>query len=201
MKYFKIILILTFTLIIFSCKNENKDDKFNENDLKIDVKKDTNKNDEKVNPEAKNRYIDDTAVIFFMPSPKERRELIKFYGMYDQYRFMDIFSHFIDLANTAKNLLSSRKIPVEITYAKRFIFPTQTDTVIYDTDLEDQLMGYILADGVNPPLVRNGVAKRNQLSNDLRNYFNLINFKIKDESEPETEKIPQDSTISNEGGK
>lgn len=184
---------------MFSCKREDKNDKFNENDLKMDVKKDTSKNDDAVNPDAKIRYIEDTMVIFFMPSPKERQELLKFYGMYDQYQFMDIFSNFIDLANTAKSILSSRKIPVEITYAKRFIFPTQTDTVIYDTSLEDQIMGYILADGVNPPLVKNGVTKRNQLSNDLRNYFNLVNFSILEEPE-NIEEQPDESKNPDGGG-
>ncbi len=180
----KLFLILFIFILFFSCKKErnNKNNNFRDS-MKVELK-DTTANklnlDENKASSPQVMFVRDTEVLFFLPSPKQRQELVKFYGMYDQYRFRDIFSNFIDLSNTAKNVLRKRGIPVEITYSKRFIFPLDSDTVVYDVNLEDQIMGYILADGQNPPLIKNGVSKKNQLSKDLRNYFNLSNFKISD---------------------
>ena len=181
----KIFFVLFSLILLFSCRkeqNNNNNNSFRDS-MKVELK-DTIRNriDSIDNNPSVSRvmFVRDTEVLFFLPAPKQRQELVKFYGMYDQYRFRDIFSNFIDLSNTAKNVLRKRGIPVKITYSKRFIFPLDSDTVVYDVNLEDQIMGYILADGQNPPLIKNGVSKRNQLSKDLRNYFNLSNFKISD---------------------
>jgi len=187
-------LLLVFSL--FSCKKGNENNTISQDSLilKVDnIQEGNNTSDNNASdPKTKIRTIVDTQVYFFLPSPKERQELIKFYGMYNQYQFRDIFSNFIELSNTAKRLLIARDINVEITYAKRFIFPLDGDTIIYDINLEDQILGYILADGVNPPLIKNGVTKKDQLSKDLRNYFNLVGFRILND-EPETDSNSVDS--------
>lgn len=189
-------LTLLLMISLFSCKKDSKKNVQSQDSLALIVddisEGQTSLNNNTSEPKTKIRTIIDTQVYFFLPSPKERQDLIKFYGMYNQYQFRDIFSNFIDLSNTAKSLLITRDINVEITYAKRFIFPLDGDTIIYDVELEDQILGYILADGINPPLIKNGVTKKDQLSKDLRNYFNLVGFRILND-EPETDSNSVDS--------
>jgi len=124
------------------------------------------------------RIVSDTQILFFMPSPKERQEIQKFYGTYSQYEFLDMFNNFVALTNNVKRAMRTSNIEVEVTYAKKFTFPMQDDTLVYDLEFEGQMLGIILSDGVNYPLIKNGVQKTKDVSNDIRNYFNLSNFSI-----------------------
>jgi hypothetical protein len=179
----KYLILFSILILIFSqCKKKQHEQNTNINDsLKISINDSSyadSANSEDIIGKEKEKIVTDTQVIFFLPSPQSRQELIKFYGTYNQYEFQNIFSNFIDLSRSVKYALKSKKIPVEITYAKRFVFPLDSDTLVYDLEQEDQIMGYILFDGVNPPLIKNGLQKRKQVSNDLRNYFNLAKFKL-----------------------
>ena len=179
MKFRLLIIILSGFILTFSCKNDNTKNGIIDS-LKVDII-DTDDSLNIIDSESdKTRIIADTQVLFFMPSPQEKQKLIKFYGTYNQYEFQAIFNNFSILSKNIKKALQKQAITVEVTYAKKFIFLTTDDTLIYDLKLENQFMGYILADGVNTPLIRNGVPRTKDVSNDIRNYYNIVNFNIFD---------------------
>jgi len=194
-------LLIVFSLTV-SCGHSDPDgDNTPEDNFKIKVDsiaaKDSTNPDGAVDEDV--RIISDTQVLFFMPSPAERRELINYYGAYNQYEYQTIFNSFIDLSKTVKSGLSGRGIKVEVTYAKKFIFPTEQDTIVYDLTLEDQVLGFIIADGINPPIIRNGVQSTRDVSNDLRNYFNLKNFSLYGDNDIE-ENIENDDVGNDDTG-
>lgn len=165
-------------LMLFSCKNDS-DELHSIDSLKIVIEDSSSvvKVDEELD-EA--RIVADTQILFFMPSPEKKKDIVKFYGLYNQYEFQTVFSNFSNLANSVKSAMYSHDIKVEVTYATKFIFPIENDTLIYDLELEDQILGYILTDGKNMPLIKNGVQLTKDVSNDIRNYYNLANFSIYD---------------------
>jgi hypothetical protein len=177
MKNIKYFTFIIFIIIYISCKRDINSTK-DIDSLKLHkvdtIKKHLNAKENTI----KEVTITDTIVVFFYPSNKQRQELIKYYGMYDQYDFIALFNNFTILAEDTKNSLKKHKIITDISHANRFIFPTAIDTFIYDINFEDQIMGYILADGVNYPLIKNGVQLPKDISLDIRNYFNLKNFSI-----------------------
>lgn len=179
MKTIKIftLLFVTFAISLYSCKSDKNLE--NNSDSLIVTIVDTLTVDTISNIDVvTERTITDTIVLFFMPSPQERQELLKFYGTYSQYEFQAIFNNFTNLSRSVKNAMWSIGITVEVTYAKKFVFPMQTDTMTYDLENENQLFGYILSDGVNYPLIKNGVQRTKDVSNDIRNFYNISNFSI-----------------------
>ncbi len=174
----KIFIFSFLAVFVFAaCKKEKKTAVIQEDSLKV-MLKDTVSADDVENYDSV-QVLTDTNVIFFLPSPKERRELIELYGNGQEYNFTVMFNNFLNLEQSVKRSLSSKKIPVDISYAKRFVcIMSDTDTMIYDLKIEDQIMGYLFFDGVNNPLIKNGVQTRKQTSDDIRNYFNIPNFKL-----------------------
>jgi len=175
-KYF-IFLFIIFA--IFSCKKETKTENDFFNDSIHTQITDTSTNTTTKQENDKNVFtIKDTSVIFFMPSSQEQKELTKIYGTYDQYQMNIVYKNFINLKNLVKRSLSRRGIGVQMSYAKKFIIPMTDDTLVYDLNIEDQIMGYILFDGENMPVIKNGVQTKKQVTLDIRNYFNLKNFNL-----------------------
>ncbi|MBN2662776.1 MAG: hypothetical protein JXR68_03930 [Bacteroidales bacterium] len=168
--------LILFLLIFYSCKNDNEESD-NMDSLKITIIDSTTIDSSNITVSSE-RIVADTQILFFMPSPKERQDFIKFYGVYSQYEFQTMFTNFGNLSNSVKSAMRTSGIPVEVTYAKKFIFPLSDDTLIYDLSIEGQMLGFILSDGINYPLIRNGVQKTRDVSNDIRNYFNISNFSI-----------------------
>ncbi len=177
-RYFFIILTVVVFFLLSNCKEDTDDNRLSTDSIKVDLSDTTVVDTSGIVTDIDERVIVDTQVVFFLPSPRERMQMVKFYGTYDQYDFQAVFNNFLNLSQVVRSNLRSRGIPVEITYAKRFVFPMQDDTLVYDLEKEDQMMGYILADGINMPMIKNGVQKRKQVSNDIRNYFNLKNFNL-----------------------
>ena len=173
----KICLILfgSIFLLLSSCTNDLENTNIIDS-IKINID-DTSATiiNESQKPEL---VVTDTVVLFFTPSTERKRELMKFYGAYNQYTFNMIYTDFSVLYNNVKNALRPYKIPVELSQSKKFVFIIDNDSLIYDLDIEGQFIGYILADGVNFPVIRNGVQHTKDVSNDIRNYFNIANFSI-----------------------
>ncbi|MBN2890619.1 MAG: hypothetical protein JXL97_02015 [Bacteroidales bacterium] len=170
-------LIIVVFLFVASCGREDNA-KNNIDSLKIELIDTSIVNNNLGDEYDKTRVVSDTQILFFMPSPKEKQELIKFYGTYNQYELQVVFSNFSNLSKNVKSALSQYGIKVEVTYATKFIFPMKDDTLVYDLKIENQIMGYVLADGVNNPLIKSGVQKTKDVSNDIRNYFNISNFSV-----------------------
>jgi hypothetical protein len=172
-----ILIVMLLSLFIVSCRDDNENQGVIDS-IKVNIV-DTfqiqNPNDIEL---EKTRIIVDTQVLFFMPSPKEKQELFKFYGTYNQYEFQTVFTNFSLLSRNVKSTLQPYGINVEVTYSTEFVFPMQDDTLVYNLELEGQFMGYILSDGQNMPLIKNGVQKSKDVSNDIRNYFNIANFSL-----------------------
>ncbi len=176
-RYFFIIAVI-FSFLLTNCKEDSDENTLSTDSIKVNLSDTTVVDTSGIVTDVDERVIVDTQVVFFLPSPRERMQMIKFYGTYDQYDFQAVFNNFLNLSQVVRSALRARGIAVEITYAKRFVFPMQDDTLVYDLEKEDQMMGYILADGINMPMIKNGVQKRKQVSNDIRNYFNLKNFNL-----------------------
>lgn len=175
------IIIASIFLTLLSCGNDNKNDNKNAETIQetetISEAKDSINETTEITENV--RIIADTLVIFFLPSPKERQKMILFYGTYNKYEFQTLFSDQINLYKIVKNALKKHNIKVETSFAERFLFPIQ-DTITYDLKIESQIIGFILFDGVNPPMIKNGIPKKNSISNDIKSYFNLKNFYLYD---------------------
>lgn len=175
----KIVIFLFWALFVFvACKkDEDTTTEVKDDSLKVSLK-DTATTDIAENYDSV-QVLADTNVIFFLPSPKERRELVDLYGNGQEYNFTVMFNNFLNLEQSVKRSLNKKKIPVDISYAKRFVcIMSDTDTMVYDLKIEDQIMGYLLFDGESNPLIKNGVQTKKQTSDDIRNYFNIPNFKL-----------------------
>lgn len=173
---YKYLIISLIIFTFFSCKKEKET---NQKTLEDSLKSEAS--DTTISPEENFenvKTLTDTSVIFFFPSPKERQKLTEIYGAYDQYQMNVVYSNFINLKNDVKSSLRKYNIKVQTSYAKKFIIPMQDDTIIYDLNVEDQIMGYILFDGQNMPVIKNGVQTKKQVTDDIRNYFNLPNYKL-----------------------
>ncbi len=171
------IITLFIFLVLIGCKNDTeKEVTENNNPEKISLSDTTTNIELESNQNEKTRVLTESQILFFMPSPKEKQELIKFYGYYNQYELQSVFSDFSSMAASTKSSAKRYKLKMEITYAKKFVFPLENDTIIYDLDAEKQIMGYILFDGTNEPLIKNGVQKYKVVSDDIKQYFKLSKF-------------------------
>lgn len=172
-KYLYLLLIL---LILFSsCKKNKENEKQNLEDLiLVNVPKDTSK----TIIETQKQIIKDTLIIYFWPSSSERTTIVQKYSDGENiYVFQSMFSDFLSQYNKMKSLMNRYKINVVMSYAKQFYFcMPANDTIAYNLEQEGQIMGYILFDGNNQPIFRYGLPKSNDITNDIRNYFNIKNF-------------------------
>jgi len=168
-----IILIISITL--FSCKKNKDKENINLEEL-ITVKFPVDST--KTIVQTEKQIIKDTMIVYFWPSSSERSLIIQKYSNTDDiYLFQSIFSDFLSQYNKMKSIMKKYKINVKMSYSKQFYFclPTK-DTIIYNLDQEGQIMGYLLFDGNNQRLFRYGLPKSSDITNDIRNYFNIKNF-------------------------
>ncbi len=173
-----IITLVLFALI--GCKSNSQEDLRSDDFTKIDLPDSTTTSKDSVANAEDDKILTifDKQIIFFMPSPEEKQELIKHYGYYIQYELQFVFTDFSKMVSKVKYAVKKHDLDIKVTYAKVFEFPLENDTVIYDLNTEKQIMGYILFDGKNKPLIKNGVQKHKDISNDIKQYFKLEQFKI-----------------------
>ncbi len=184
------ILFVFIIFVLFACNDNSGDNNKNSDSINLNYNDSTYIKMSEGEQVEKTVFVDDTIILFFMPSKKKKQELIKYFGVYDQYELEIIFRNFENLYINTTKMIKNRDIKIDLSYAEKFIFLYENDTIIYDLEDENQYFGYILADGINMPLIKNGVQKTNDVSNDIRNYFNLKNFSYNQE-----EIIPEEVTV------
>ena len=123
--------------------------------------------------------VDSPTVVFFMPSYRERAEIIHFYGEYTRYDFEYIFNNFQKLASISKYPLNQKGINSFLTYNWKFKIKTDSGYVNFDRKAEDEILGIILADGHKAPMIRYGLYKNKELAEMVRNYFGIKDFKLR----------------------
>ncbi len=137
--------------------------------------------------EKKPVVIDGPSVIFFMPDYKERMQIIRFYGAYNQYDFEHIFSNFRRLALDARQALAKHKIKSFLTYSWQFDIKTDSGYVHFDRKAQNEIIGFIIADGHRQPLIKFGLYKYVEFEKLIKDYFEILDFKMS--SEPGNYKV------------
>lgn len=170
-----IYILLIISLSFVSCKKNNQKNKLNLDEIiSVSIPKDSTK----TIIEAEKQVIKDTTIVYFWPSSSERYGIIQKYSDEENiYFFQTMFNDFLSQYNKMKVLMKKYKINVVMSYAKQFYFcMPSNDTIEYNLEQEGQIMGYLLFDGNNQPVFRYGLPKSIDITNDIRNYFNIKNF-------------------------
>ena len=116
--------LLLLVLLIFSCKSNNSNLEENIFDsVNVDIQ------DTILSKDSTNFTINEddiyivkaNSIIFFMPSYKERSEIVKHHSVYTKYDFQHIFNNFEILARYTKQNLRKFSIFSELTIPYSFI--------------------------------------------------------------------------------
>jgi hypothetical protein len=121
--------------------------------------------------------IEDKAVIFFLLSNSEMKKLYRELG--GSYRFETdyLFNNFNQQAKAFRKALAKHNIHSKIAYNKRFLIKLKNgQTVRFNRIREDQIMGEIITDGVQDPLIEYGMYTKKDLVNLIKKYYKIENF-------------------------
>ncbi len=171
-------LIIIILAVISGCKKktENNDyvkivDTIKVNTLDTELTKG-------IQMEKKPVEITGPSVVFFMPDYKERQQIIRFYGETNRYDFEHIFSNFRRLALDARQSLSPYGINSFLTYSWQFNIKTDSGYIHFDRKAQNEIVGFIIADGHKPPVIKFGLYKYVDFQQLIKDYFEILDFKM-----------------------
>ncbi len=194
----QLLLIIVLFASLTSCKNSeqktiNKPVKellANEKDYEL----------EKENNEVDELYIiEDKAVIFFLLSKNELTELTKELGSSYRYETDYLFNNYTQQTKKFKKLLAKHNIHSELIRNKKFLIKLKNgQTVSFNRIHEDQIMGEIISDGIQDPIIEYGMFKNKELASLIQNYYKIENLGFVEQDSiplqlPVEEKIVSDS--------
>ncbi len=177
MKKFSIWVLLPL-LVLAGCKHKQKKESIDNLIDTMHIKATDTELTKGVDITHKTVKIDSPSVIFFMPDYKERSEIIRFYGTYNQFDFEQIFSNFRRLALDASQALVKQHIKSYLTFASQFDIKTDSGYIHFDRKAQNEIVGFIIADGHKAPLIKFGVYKYLELEKLIKDYFNITNFNM-----------------------
>lgn len=177
MKYkLPIYIIIFLPFILFSCNNSqenNKNDFFDS--INVDIKDTLSKidstgiiiNEEKINS------VEGRNIIFFMPTSKEKNEILKHHGMYTKYDFQSIYNDFELLARNTRKIVSNQNISLEISTANKFEIKMDTGIIVYNRNKEEEIIGIIFSDGKQQPYFLFGLYNYSDLKDSVQKFFKI----------------------------
>ena len=177
MKKFSIWFLLPL-LVLAACKHKQKKESIDTLVDTMQIKTTDTELTKGVDLTHKTVKIDSPSVIFFMPDYKERTEIIRFYGTYNQFDFEQIFSNFRRLALDASQALTRQHIKSYLTFSSQFDIKTDSGYIHFDRKAQHEIVGFIIADGHKAPLIKFGVYKYIDLENLIKDYFNIKDFNM-----------------------
>ncbi len=199
---YKSIIFLMFFLLVKCAPSENSKDKLastqntkssDSSDIIFD--RDTISNETSIRVQGK-------SVVFFMPAEEEIEEFLKM-NQYAKWEFVSIFNSFRNTAQSTVRELNRVGISAKFTTAHYFEIAMDTGGVIkFDRIIQDQMMGHIISDGLQEPLINFGLYKNKELQEIVKTYFGISDFSNRelDSLEQLQENIEkyQDSIIQSE---
>jgi hypothetical protein len=172
-------LLLTICVIgsIFSCENTtNKEQAIAKIQNTEPDSLDYNVVEKALKDEQRAQFyvVQGRTVVFFMISKKEFNELLLEMG--DSYRWDTeaLFNNFSWQANTFLQAIKKQNINCIISTSEKFEIRLKNGkTVSFDRIEKDQVIGQILTDGVQEPLIEYGMYNSKELSALIENFFKL----------------------------
>ncbi len=199
------VLCLLMALLAASCNNKS----IRENDETSILKPVDTLSYEEVEKQIKQEQqaeiykIKKKAVIFFMIDRQEAKRLAKELG--DSYRWETdmLFNGFLNQTKEFSRLIAKHNIKSELIFNSKFqIFLDDSSSVIFDREKEDQIMGEILTDGKQEPLIEYGMYTNRELATLVQDFFEIENLGyVSPDTLSATEEtllpdsVPADSTI------
>ena len=181
-----ILMIMLFISFLISCKKKKVN--YPETSKKI-IDSITKQNILNSDTITKEDYsvainIDTPSVVFFMPNYREKAKLYRFYGYYSKFELEQLFRNFYRFYNVVRPTLIKNNINTFLTY--HWVFRIQTDSgyVDYDRKAQEEIIGFILADGHSQPQIFYGLYNLKEFQKLVSEYFDLSNFEITEKYEP-----------------
>ncbi|OQY03296.1 MAG: hypothetical protein B6I20_05315 [Bacteroidetes bacterium 4572_117] len=183
-----IIVSILLSVILFSC-GSNYQEVVNVpiDDTDFVEVKNTLTEDEKIYEDDEKEevfVIENKTVVFFVLSKKELRQLNRELG--DSYRYETdyLFNNFNRQSKNFKKILAKHDIKSDLIHNKSFLIKLKNGkTVSFNRVREDQIMGEIISDGIQEPLIQFGMYTNKELLEMLNNYFKIENDTIEDEND------------------
>lgn len=136
--------------------------------------------------------VEDKAVIFFVLSNSEIKKLYRELGGSYRYETDYLFNSFNQQAKAFQKVLAKHNIHSEIAYNKRFLIKLKNgQTVRFNRIREDQIMGEIISDGVQDPIIEYGMYTKKDLVNLIKRYYRIKNFGFV-ENQPKPLQLPNE---------
>lgn len=180
--YLKIILI--YFLAYNSCGDENENRAINDVSPVSDVLDTVNYNED-IEEVDELFIIEGKAVIFFFLSKKELRKLNKELGSSYRWETDYLFNNFTKQSINFKKVLKNHNIQSDLIRNKRFLIKLKNgQTVSFNRIREDQIMGEIISDGIQDPIIEFGMFPNKELIAIINNYFQIENLESLDEEIP-----------------
>lgn len=121
--------------------------------------------------------VEDKAVIFFVLSKRELKKLTKELGSSYRYETDYLFNNFTRQSKSFEKLLSKHNIQSKLISNKKFLIKLKNgQTVSFNRVREDQIMGEIISDGVQDPIIEFGMFSNKELVAIIKKYFQIENF-------------------------
>ena len=121
--------------------------------------------------------VDHKTVVFFMPSKKEIQELYHEVGESYRWEAESLFNNFIKQANDLQILIRKQNIKCLVSTGKKFEIKLDSGKVItFDRITQDQLIGQILTDGKQEPVIDFGMYKNSELVSLIQDFFKIQNL-------------------------
>jgi len=195
MTFKKVLVPFFLTFIFFSCKNSNEiqntDKLFDSLETSITEQIDLNSVDISIEETDDKLVLSQKSIIFFMPKKKEISKIVEHYGSYSFYDFQTLFNDFKYLATAIKSNVENKNIHSEITTAPIIEIQTPKNLFVFKrADVKD-ILGIILYNGVDEPIVKYGMVTNYDLTILIREYFSYSNFEnygYTDSTDTDTEK-------------
>lgn len=124
--------------------------------------------------QAKIYKIEKKALVFFMIDREEAKNLTRELG--DSYRWETdyLFTSFVRQSQDFIKLARKHNIHAELVHNERFqIVKNDSSSVFFDRIKEDQIMGEIISDGEQEPIITYGMYRNKELAKVLREYFKI----------------------------
>lgn len=121
--------------------------------------------------------IEKKAVVFFLLNKKEMKELMHEIG--DSYRWETeaLFNNFSNQVSTFQSLLKKHNINCTLSNSKQFEIKLQEGKVVsFDRIEHDQILGEIITDGIQEPLIEFGMYTNKELAGLLQDFFKIENL-------------------------
>ena len=130
--------------------------------------------------------IEDKAVVFFVLSKSEQKKLTQELGSSYRYETDYLFNNFTRQSKSFNKLLSKHNIQSKLISNKKILIKLKNgQTVSFNRIREDQIMGEIISDGVQDPIIEFGMFTNKELISIIEKYFQIENLGFVEE-----EKIP-----------